>query len=467
MKTILLSIFASFVFSVAVAQFSQNFDGPEASLNGNCWTLTNVYSTFAAAGVITGAGSMYTNPPTSGSGTRDIMTPALNITSTSFQVSFKYKVSIKLNGNATRTIEIGLIDVAGNFTSLHIITMDKNSATSVLTFNQTFTLASTGLRKLALRLGGATGDGNSRLIFDDLYAGANALYGSGTCNAAPLAVNDIFNGAAGLPFYGNVMTNDSDPNGEALKSAMTITSIDGVVVLNENGSFSFTPNPGFTGSATTFSYNLADNGFDPLTSNTALVTINFSNPVLLPVKLASFTAILNGNDIDLKWATSSEKSVSHFVIEKSIDGEIYAEAGIVFAAGNSNETRSYSFSDQGIDAGKQAVIYYRLRSVDIDGKSELSYVRSIRFGKTAEQKLSVVAYPNPVINELHITIPANWQHKKVSYEVYNNTGQVALKNIVPDAGQTEALQLTKLAKGFYIVRVSCDGQTASQSIIKQ
>ncbi|MFC0774104.1 Ig-like domain-containing protein [Terrimonas alba] len=467
MKTILLSIFASLSISIATAQFSQNFDGTEASLTGNCWTLTNVYSTSAAADIIAGTGSMYTNPPTSGSGTRDIATPALNITSTSFPVSFKYKVSSKLNGNATRTIEIGLIDVAGNFTSLHIITMDKNSATSVFTFNQTFTLASTGLRKLVLRLGGATGDGNSRLIFDDLYAGANALYGSGTCNTAPLAVNDIFNGAAGLPFYGNVMTNDSDPNGEALKSAMTITSIDGVVVLNENGSFSFTPNPGFTGSSTTFSYNLTDNGFDPLTSNTALVTINFSNPVLLPVKLVSFTAMLNGNDINLKWATSSEKNVSHFVIEKSIDGEIYSEAGIVFAAGNTNETKNYSFSDKDIDAGKQAVIYYRLRSVDIDGKSELSYVRSIRFGKTEEQKISMAAYPNPVINELRITIPASWQNKKVSYEVYNNMGQVAFRNIASSAGQTEALQLTKLSKGFYIIKVSCGGQTASQSIIKQ
>ena len=467
MKTILLSIFASLVFSAATAQFSQNFDVPETSLTGNCWILNNVYATTAAADVITGTGSMYTNPPTSSAGTRDISTPALNITSTSFTVSFTYKVSSKLSGNATRTINVGLNDVAGNFTSLQTITMDKNSATSVFTFNQTFTLASTGLRKLVLRLSGATGDGNSRLIFDDLYTNANPLYGTGTCNTAPVAVNDVFSAQSGLPFYGNVTANDNDANGESLKSAITISSVDGTVVLNENGDFSFTPTPGFTGLSTTFSYNLTDNGFDPLTSNTALVTINFSNPVLLPVKLVSFTAILNGNDVDLKWATSSEKNASHFIIEKSINGENYTDAGVVFAGGNTNETTNYSFTDKGIDPAKQAIVYYRLRSVDIDGKSELSYVRSIRFGKTEEQKLSVAAYPNPVINELRVTIPASWQQKKVSYEVYTSMGRLAFKNITSAASQTEALHVTNLAKGFYIVKVSCEGQTASQSIIKQ
>lgn len=466
MKTILLFILSGFTFT-ATAQFSQNFDGPESGLTGNCWTLSNIFSTTTAADVITGTGSMYTNPPTSSSGTRDIATPALNITSTSFTVSFKYKVSSKLTGNATRTINIGLTDVAGNFTSLHTITLDKNSATSVFTFNQTFTLASTGIRKLVLKLGGATGDGNSRLIFDDLYTNANPLYGSGTCNTAPLAVNDIFNGAVGLPFYGNVMTNDSDPNGELLKSAIAVSSVDGVVVLNENGNFSFTPNPGFTGSSTTFSYTLTDNGFDPLVSGLALVTINFSSPVLLPVKLVSFTAALNTSNIDLKWITASEKNVSHFVIEKSLDGKVYADAGIVFATGNTAETTNYSFSDKNIDVTKQSVVYYRLRSVDIDGKSELSYIRSVRLGKVAEQKLAVTTYPNPVANELRVTIPASWQNKKVSYEVYSNMGQVALKNIVPAASQTESLQLTNLAKGFYVVKVNCEGQSISQSIIKQ
>jgi hypothetical protein len=305
------------------------------------------------------------------------------------------------------------------------------------------------------------------LIFDDISANASPWYGASSCNSAPIAVNDMYNAINGFPVSGNVISNDSDPNGEAIQSLVVTTSPDGVLVLNQSGSFTFTPNPGFAGPVATFTYQLADNGFAPDTSNTALVTINYSTPILLPVKLVSFSAMLNTDKVDLKWTTSSEKNVSHFSIEKSTDGINYGETGVVFANGNTSEIKNYSFTDGNINTSQPGVIYYRLRSVDIDGKSELSYVRSIRIGKTAEQKISVVAYPNPVINELRVTIPSSWQNKKVSYEVYNNMGQVALKNIVSMAGQTESLQLAKLTKGFYIVKVSCEGKAASQPIIKQ
>ena len=173
MKTFTLILAAAFAFNSANAQYSQDFEGGLGALNSNCWVLTDVHHTTDPALVINGTGSMYTNPPTSGAGTRDIASPALNITSTSFTVSFNYKVSSKINGNATRTIEVGILSPSGVFTSLALIVMDKNSPTSVQNFNQTFTLASTGTYRLVLKLGGGIGDGNSRFVFDEIYATAN------------------------------------------------------------------------------------------------------------------------------------------------------------------------------------------------------------------------------------------------------------------------------------------------------
>lgn len=467
MKTILLSIVTIFTLITAEAQYSQDFEGTEANLTGNCWTLNDVHRTTVVGDVITGTGSMYTNPPTNGSTTRDIITPALNITSTSFSVSFNYKLSSKINGNATRTIEVGLLDPSANFTSLSLITMDKNSPTTVLSFNQTFTLASTGARKLIIKLGGSTGDGNTRLIFDDINANASPWYGASSCNSAPIAVDDAYNAINGFSVSGNVITNDSDPNGEAIQSLVVTTSPDGVLVLNQSGSFTFTPNPGFAGPVATFTYQLADNGFAPDTSNTALVTINYSSPILLPVKLVSFSAMLNADKVDLKWTTSSEKNVSHFSIEKSNDGANFSETGVVFANGNTSETKNYSFTDGNINANQAGVIYYRLRSVDIDGKSELSQVKTIRIGKKNEQSISILTYPNPVSTELRVTIPTNWQSKKVSYELLNSNGQVMLKNITATGSQTESMNVNSIAPGFYIVKVTCNGETAQQKIIKR
>ena len=192
----------------------------------------------------------------------------------------------------------------------------------------------------------------------------------------------------------------------------------------------------------------------------------FFNPPL-PVKMMSFTATSdNTNKADLKWITASEMSVSHFSIERSIDGNDFKEIGIVFANGNTSDQMQYNFSDN-ISSVQVTVIYYRLRSVDIDGKSEFSSTRMIRISKETSNVVSILTYPNPVSNELRITIPANWQNKKVLYEVLSFSGQAAKKIETAYSSQTEILNISKLNSGIYIVNVTCENKVAQQKIIKQ
>jgi SdrD B-like domain/Secretion system C-terminal sorting domain len=188
--------------------------------------------------------------------------------------------------------------------------------------------------------------------------------------------------------------------------------------------------------------------------------------IVLPVKLYSFTANLNNNKVDLKWVTASEINASHFIVEKSTDGVNYNEAGVVFANGSSTDKTNYSLSDN-VNTGQAGVFYYRLRSIDIDGKSEISEIRIIRISKQKENNISIVTYPNPVSNEIRITIPANWQNKKVVYELYNAAGKVAKRIETAGSSQTETMNVNSLLPGLYIVRVSVEGQTAQQKIIKQ
>jgi len=195
----------------------------------------------------------------------------------------------------------------------------------------------------------------------------------------------------------------------------------------------------------------------------------YPNLSLLPVNLEYFTATpdINLTSVELNWATSSEKNVSHFSIEKSIDGKSYNEAGTVFAAGNTSSLIKYAFIDKNIDASKATVIYYRLRSIDSDGSSELSQVRSIRLSKESEKRIQVITYPNPVTSELRVTIPISWQGKKVNYELYNNNGQPVLKKMGVMASQTETLSVQTLTPGIYIVKVVCNSEIAHQKIIKR
>lgn len=187
----------------------------------------------------------------------------------------------------------------------------------------------------------------------------------------------------------------------------------------------------------------------------------------LPVKFASFTATLSNNSkADLKWTTASEINVSHFVIERSTDGTNYNDAGIVFAYGNATDKTDYSFSDN-LNSLQPGIVYYRLRSVDVDGKSMYSETRIIRIAKQTENAINIVTFPNPVTSEVRISIPVDWQNKKVIYEVLNANGQVVKKSENASSSQTETVNMSNIARGFYIVKVSCEGQTAQQKIVKQ
>jgi hypothetical protein len=193
----------------------------------------------------------------------------------------------------------------------------------------------------------------------------------------------------------------------------------------------------------------------------------YPSQITLPVKLESFTAMLinNTTKVDLKWITSSEKNVSHFVIEKSTDGKNFTDAGTVFAVGNTSERITYTFTDN--ISAQANVTYYRLRSVDADGKIDYSMTRIIRSSKQNTTNVTILTYPNPATNELRITIPANWQGKQVTYEIVNASAQSVKKINAGSGSQTETVDVSKLTPGFYFVNVSCGTETAQQKIVKK
>jgi hypothetical protein len=195
----------------------------------------------------------------------------------------------------------------------------------------------------------------------------------------------------------------------------------------------------------------------------------YTSPVsTLPVKFASFTATLNShnNKADLRWTTASEINVSHFVVERSTDGSDYSDAAVVFAYGNATDMTTYNYSDN-LNNVQSGIVYYRIRSVDVDGKIMYSETRIIRISKQTDNAITIVTFPNPVTSEVRITIPANWQNKRVVYEVLNANGQVIKKTENTNSSQTETVNMSNTSRGFYFVKVSCEGQTAQKKIVKQ
>lgn len=195
-------------------------------------------------------------------------------------------------------------------------------------------------------------------------------------------------------------------------------------------------------------------------------TFTYQNPIssTLPVKLSAFNAKKNDTKVALTWTTSMEKNVSHFSIQRSLSGSEYTDIGMIMTNGDSDIERNYQFSDDVKNMSKQ-VVYYRLKMVDLDGRFEYSPVRVIRIGATSETP-SVMAYPNPVTDNLRITLPAAWQDNKVTIELVSTNGQIMKRIINNRASQTETLDVRDITVGLYIVRVSNGSETAVQRIVK-
>jgi gliding motility-associated-like protein len=99
-----------------------------------------------------------------------------------------------------------------------------------------------------------------------------------TIGQPPVAVDDTYNTGTGIPVNGNVGTNDQNPSGGAttftLVSGGTATQ-NGTLVLNPDGTFTYTPNNGFVGTVT-FTYQICN----PVGCSQATVTINIAPAVV-------------------------------------------------------------------------------------------------------------------------------------------------------------------------------------------
>jgi hypothetical protein len=104
--------------------------------------------------------------------------------------------------------------------------------------------------------------------------------------------------------------------------------------------------------------------------------------VLLPVRLLSFKAKLKkSNNVILNWVTSPEKTMSHFVVQRSADGNNFDDKAIVFTEQNNNTTkRKYDYSDN-TSATESSVLYYRLKMVGLNGGINYSQIKKIRLKK--------------------------------------------------------------------------------------
>jgi hypothetical protein len=193
-------------------------------------------------------------------------------------------------------------------------------------------------------------------------------------------------------------------------------------------------------------------------------TYNIPTNVTLPVDLKSFDAKLASGKALLNW-TASETKFSHYIVERSTDGKNFSDRTMIFASGKSGLDASYSFSEN-ISNVSESLVYYRLKMVDIDGRSRYSHIRILKTTGSKNSGVAITTYPNPVQSELRITIPDSWQSQKVVYDMYSANGTRIKRYVNDNASQTETLQLADVYPGTYVIRLTSGSESAVQRIVK-
>lgn len=103
------------------------------------------------------------------------------------------------------------------------------------------------------------------------------VYDNPPGNNGPIAADDFILSTDGSPSSGNVLDNDSDPDGDPLTVTQIVTTpSNGTVSMNPDGSFTYVPDPGFEGSDS-FEYEVCDNG-TPALCSTAIVRVQTGLP---------------------------------------------------------------------------------------------------------------------------------------------------------------------------------------------
>ncbi len=177
----------------------------------------------------------------------------------------------------------------------------------------------------------------------------------------------------------------------------------------------------------------------------------------LPLKFIQFTAAPTPPKVGLieakmDWETMNEISVSHYNIQRSINGKDFITIGTVKA--NNKQENNYEYTAP--PPPKGGIAYYRIEAVDFDGRKTYSEVRNIEY-RTRNNELRI--YPNPARDVVNIV---GKDIKEV--RLINCLGQAIHTEIARlNIGQTSYLAMTSndaiiintknFNKGLYIVQV--------------
>jgi PQQ-dependent dehydrogenase (s-GDH family) len=267
-----------------------------------------------------------------------------------------------------------------------------------------------------------------------------------------IAITPQVQPAAGVPVSIRLYLTASELNTLIGRANSGITSISNLTIYKNSDACGTTVRSATQAITPLYAEAHGSSGYVLQANITSFSSFYFGSPnlITLPLYLTRFNGALNEKDVKLNWETSNEINTSHFNIERSTNGSRFETIGTVAADGNRVETAPYGYTDKDVSLLPIDRLYYRLKSVDKDGKFTFSSVITVRL----PQAFDVLVFPNPVKSRLHIRIN-NRTAKEVMVEISDLQGRLVHTNrawLQGGAGNVE-LDVRRWQPQLYIIKI--------------
>ena len=182
----------------------------------------------------------------------------------------------------------------------------------------------------------------------------------------------------------------------------------------------------------------------------------------LPIKLLDFTAVPDGEKVDVAWQTVTEVNNAYFTVEKSKDGTNFTKVIDVPGAGNSTTLRDYAETDYQPYIGTS---YYRLKQTDKNGVFTYSSIVPVNF--KAQQ--NIIVYPNPIDSKTSLNVKVfGFQNQEVIVVLRDAQGREFLSKVLLSVENNQVFiidEMQSLAPGVYIVTASSNDKIYNSKLI--
>lgn len=167
------------------------------------------------------------------------------------------------------------------------------------------------------------------------------------------------------------------------------------------------------------------------------------NLAVLPVRLLSFGATQQQNEVLVKWWVSGASDAAQFVVEKSVDGRNFTPVGQVAATATQT---AFAWTDKTIS---NATVFYRLKIVEKNGSTHYSAVVSVGPNRVVS---SVTVSPNPARG--YLVVDGNFAGEPHLFLTLTDAlgRTVFTKRLVH--GRNEKVSLSALPQGRYYANIA-------------